>query len=55
MVRLGVINLYEQNVNATPVDVPILNRIVHSEYSPKNFVNDIAILRLQKPVQFTRK
>ena len=55
MVRLGDLNLYDDSDKATPVDVPISSRMIHEDYNPTLFMNDIAILRLKNPVQFTSK
>ncbi|KAK6635564.1 hypothetical protein RUM44_000816 [Polyplax serrata] len=53
-VRLGDLNLYRDDDGAHPVEIPIADRIIHPGYNPTTFVNDIAILRMEKPVTFTK-
>lgn len=55
MVRLGDLNLYDDSDKTVPVDVPIVAKMVHEDYNPTLFMNDIAILRLRNPVRFTCK
>ncbi|XP_069686150.1 venom protease-like [Periplaneta americana] len=52
-VRLGELELDNDQDGATPLDVPISRRIVHEDYEPKTLVNDIAILELRDEVNFT--
>ncbi|RVE52572.1 hypothetical protein evm_002691, partial [Chilo suppressalis] len=53
VVRLGELDLESDTEGATPVDVPIKEKIKHEEYSPSAFTNDIGILVLERTVQFT--
>lgn len=57
MVRLGDLDL-NTNVSdgATPIDVPVEEVIVHNEYSTfPAIINDVALIRLRNPVQFSSK
>lgn len=57
MARLGDLNL-DPNVDdgATPLDIPIERAISHERFNRKNGRNNnIAILKLKKPVTFTGK
>lgn len=57
MVRLGDLDL-NPNISdgATPIDVPVDEVTVHNEYSTSPaIVNDIALIRLRNPVQFSSK
>ena len=40
---------------ANPIDVDVEQSITHSKYLSAKFLNDIALVRLQKPVEFTSK
>jgi len=53
--RLGELNL-DPNFNdgATPLDVPIERIIIHEGYHPEGVTNDIALLKLNHSVSFTR-
>lgn len=53
MVRIGDLNLVRDDDGAYPIDVEIEQKILHPDYSPTAFVNDIAVLRLVRDVQFT--
>ncbi|XP_065166029.1 venom protease-like [Atheta coriaria] len=50
VVRVGDLDLYSDDDGATPLNVPIAKKMIHEEYSPTVFVNDIAILTLEHPV-----
>lgn len=54
MVRLGDVNLNPVvEDDATTVDVPIEDIIVHPNYFTNPIINDIALLLLSNTVQFT--
>ncbi|XP_034938087.1 venom protease-like [Chelonus insularis] len=54
IVRLGDLDLNDSvNDGASPIDIPIDRSIIHPEYSPKHYTNDIGILRLEQDVQFS--
>ncbi|XP_017880350.1 venom serine protease Bi-VSP-like [Ceratina calcarata] len=53
VVRIGDLNLYRDDDGARPVQVEIETKIVHPGYNPKQFVNDIAVLRLAQDVPFS--
>jgi secreted trypsin-like serine protease len=55
MVRLGDLDLQQDDDGATPMNILIEDRKVHEKYNPTTFVNDIAILRLQNDVTFTSR
>lgn len=56
VVRLGDLDLDDNQFDgANPVDIPIESIILHPEYNPKIFTNDVAILKLQREVHFTSK
>lgn len=48
MVRLGDLNLFDDNDGAFPEDINIVSSKIHEDYSPTKFTNDIAILTLEK-------
>ncbi|KAG7213035.1 hypothetical protein KM043_002370 [Ampulex compressa] len=50
MVRVGALHLNDVNDGAHPVDLLIQQQIIHPQYSPSTFTNDIAVLRLQGSV-----
>nr|ACF70480.1 serine proteinase [Rhodnius prolixus] len=54
-VRLGELDL-DNNVNdgANPIDVNIERTIVHPSYNPQKYTDDIAVLKLQNEVPFSR-
>lgn len=39
------------NQNAKPIIRAVKRMIIHREYNPKNFENDIALLELHSPIQ----
>ncbi|XP_065204434.1 venom protease-like [Planococcus citri] len=52
--RLGELNLDKAvNDGAAPVEIPIEESIPHPDYNSKQYINDIALLRLKNPVTFT--
>lgn len=55
VVRLGDLDLNpDVKDGATPIDVPVDEIIVHSEYATSPaIVNDIALIRLRNTVQFS--
>ncbi|CAH1103408.1 unnamed protein product [Psylliodes chrysocephalus] len=48
VVRLGDLNLFDDNDGAFPEDINIVSSKIHEDYSPTKFTNDIAILTLEK-------
>jgi len=55
-VRLGELDLNpEVEDGANPVDIPIERYIVHESYKKTSYVNDIALLKLNRSVTFTSK
>lgn len=56
LVRLGDLHLDDRvNDGATPVDIAVENTYTHEKYSSSPITNDIALVRLKRTVQFTRK
>lgn len=56
MVRLGDVNLDDSvDDGATPMDVNVQSIKVHPRYSSSPVINDIALVKLQKSIRFTRK
>lgn len=58
--RLGEYNIKTDpdcmnGVCAPRIDVDIEDYICHSQFNPASFHNDICLLRLVKPVEFTGK
>ncbi|XP_050546255.1 serine protease Hayan-like [Daktulosphaira vitifoliae] len=53
-VRLGDLNLHESNDGSQPVDYTVEDIIVHPDYIKTSKYNDIALLRLNKNVQFNK-
>lgn len=53
-IRAGEHILNNDNDGAAPVDVPVANIISHENFQRRVFRNDIAILTLQRRVQFNR-
>ncbi|XP_075984691.1 venom serine protease Bi-VSP-like [Anticarsia gemmatalis] len=53
VVRLGELDLAREDEGATPVDVLIKQKIKHEQYSASAYTNDIAVLILERDVQFT--
>lgn len=51
--RIGASNLDGDDDGAQPIDVEIEEKIVHPEYNPTRFKNDIAVLKLAKEVPFS--
>ena len=50
--RLGEHNLALEDDGASPVDYGVVERIIHSEYSPRSYDNDIALLVLDRDVEY---
>ena len=55
VIRLGEHILNDENDGAHPIDIRIERSFPHPRYNPDSLENDIAILKLEKPVQFTGK
>ncbi|KRT78369.1 Trypsin, partial [Oryctes borbonicus] len=53
MVRLGKIDLYGNEDNVEPQDIPVENVITHPSYNHAENRHDIALLKLAKPAVFT--
>lgn len=54
--RIGDLDLDDQtNDGASPVDAPIDQIVPHPQYSTNPMLNDIALIHLRNPVQFTGK
>ncbi|XP_046806267.1 uncharacterized protein LOC124419749 [Lucilia cuprina] len=54
IVKLGIINLKDQTGNSNPQRRAIKEIIVHPSYNSNTTYHDIALLQLQKPVEFTK-
>lgn len=52
-VRLGDLDIAVDTDNATPKDFKVVEIIPHAEYNPTLIKNDIAIMKLEKPTEFT--
>lgn len=52
---MGEHDLKRDDDKAEPIDVGVKDRIIHSDYHPRTFDNDIALLVLERDVQFTDK
>ncbi|XP_044256479.1 venom protease-like [Tribolium madens] len=46
--RLGDLDLYSDDDKAHPETIPLVKAVIHENYSPVNFTNDIAILTLER-------
>lgn len=55
LVRVGELDLDDENEGATPIDLLIEKKTVHPKYEAKSVSNDIAILRVDRDIQFTGK
>lgn len=51
-VRLGELNLKKNNDGANPVDLLVDEVFVHPDYVSTSKYNDIALIRMNKPVKF---
>ncbi|KAL2719171.1 venom protease-like [Vespula squamosa] len=54
MARLGDLDLNSTTDGADPIDVLIENKIIHPQYNPTSYTNDIAIIRLAGDIPFSR-
>jgi secreted trypsin-like serine protease len=52
-VRLGEHDLSSDDDGATPIEYRVVDRVIHSDYSPRTFDNDIALLTLDRDVEYT--
>ena len=55
MVRIGDLNIRQDDDGAHPVEVEVESKIIHPGYDTKAYVNDIAVLRLAREVPFSGK
>lgn len=55
MARLGELDLNSTTDGADPIDILIENKILHPQYNPTSYTNDIAIIRLAEDIPFSRK
>ncbi|XP_018396098.1 PREDICTED: venom protease-like [Cyphomyrmex costatus] len=53
-VRIGDLDLNNDNDGATPFEDFIERRTVHPEYNPTTYTNDVAVLKTTQEVPFTR-
>lgn len=51
-VRLGEHDLYSENDGMNPVDVNVRSVRRHDQFDPRTYRNDIAVLLLERPVEF---
>lgn len=51
-VRLGEHDLYDDNDEMNPVDVNVRSVRRHDQFDPRTYRNDIAVLLLERPVEF---
>ncbi|KAK5639288.1 hypothetical protein RI129_011780 [Pyrocoelia pectoralis] len=49
LARLGELDLYSDDDGAKPTSVALLKAIVHEQYNPTSYTNDIAILTISEP------
>lgn len=54
-VRIGDLDLKDDNDGATPFEDRIIRKTIHPQYDPKTFTNDIAVLKTARDVPFSRK
>lgn len=52
LVRLGEHELLNTTDGANPIDVKIAHKDIHPSYSTKTFENDVAVLTLEREVDF---
>ncbi|XP_043513129.1 venom serine protease Bi-VSP-like [Frieseomelitta varia] len=53
VVRIGDLNIREDDDGAHPVQIEVESKIIHPGYDTKAYVNDIAVLRLAREVPFS--
>ncbi|XP_043277928.1 venom protease-like [Venturia canescens] len=53
LVRVGELDIEDPDEGATPIDLLIENVTVHPQYDSSIYRNDIAVLRLERDVEFT--
>lgn len=51
-VRLGELNLKKNNDGANPIDLTVDEIIVHPDYVSTSKYNDIALIRMNRPIKF---
>lgn len=51
-VRLGDHNLYDEKDMKKSIDVKVKKSTKHDNFKPRTYENDVAILTLEKPVEF---
>nr|XP_022915432.1 venom protease-like [Onthophagus taurus] len=51
LARLGELELYSDTEGANPIDVPIIDKVIHADYNTMHYTNDIAILTLANKVE----
>ncbi|KAK2586432.1 hypothetical protein KPH14_010712 [Odynerus spinipes] len=54
MARVGDLDLNSTGDGAEPIDILIEKKILHPEYNPTTYTNDIGIIRLAEDVSFSR-
>lgn len=54
MVRLGKLSLINDNDNLEAQDIEVENITIHDKYSRRTRSNDIALIKLKKPVTITK-
>ncbi|XP_035739812.1 venom protease-like [Vespa mandarinia] len=54
MARLGDLDLNSTTDGADPINILILNKILHPKYNPTSYTNDIAIIKLAEDVPFSQ-
>ncbi|KAK9704177.1 Trypsin [Popillia japonica] len=53
MIRAGTIDMFGEEDRVKPQDVAISDIIVHPDYDKRQYKNDLALVKLAKPVRFT--
>ncbi|KAG1662602.1 Proclotting enzyme [Nymphon striatum] len=54
IIRLGIINLESDDDGLKPVEYKVAKVTVHKHFNAKTFLNDIALLRIESTIKFTR-